>query len=45
MNLGQVAREVERCVAVPVTCLSQTDGEIIDPRRILRYLLEGKWER
>ncbi|MBC8447283.1 MAG: 2-oxoacid:acceptor oxidoreductase subunit alpha [Chloroflexi bacterium] len=45
MNLGQVAREVERCVAAPVTCLSQTDGEIIDPRRILRYLLEGRWER
>ena len=45
MNLGQVAREVERCVAAPVVCLSQTDGEIIDPRRILRYLLERRWER
>ncbi len=45
MNLGQVAREVERCVDVPVVCLSQTDGELIDPRRILRYLLEGRWER
>ena len=45
MNLGQVAREVERCVDVSVVCLSQTDGELIDPRRILRYLLEGRWER
>jgi len=45
MNLGQVAREVERCVNMPVVCLSQTDGELIDPRRILRYLLEGRWER
>jgi len=45
MNLGQVAREVERCVDVPVVRLSQTDGELIDPRRILRYLLEGRWER
>jgi len=43
MNLGQVAREVERCTATPVTCLPQTDGELIDPRRILGYLLEGRW--
>jgi len=45
MNLGQVAREVERCVTAPVTCLPQTNGELIDPRRILRYLLAGRWER
>ena len=44
MNLGQVAREVERCVTAPVTCLPQTNGELIDPRRILRYLLAGRWE-
>jgi len=43
MNLGQVAREVERSTAAPVTCLPQTDGELIDPRRILGYLLEGRW--
>jgi 2-oxoglutarate ferredoxin oxidoreductase subunit alpha len=42
MNLGQVAREVQRCVSSPVTCLSQVDGELINPRRILHYLLEGK---
>jgi 2-oxoglutarate ferredoxin oxidoreductase subunit alpha len=43
MNLGQVAREVQRCVSAPVTCLSQVDGELINPRRILVYLLEGQW--
>jgi 2-oxoglutarate ferredoxin oxidoreductase subunit alpha len=43
MNLGQVAREVQRCVSAPVVCLSQADGELINPRRILHYLLEGKW--
>jgi 2-oxoglutarate ferredoxin oxidoreductase subunit alpha len=43
MNLGQVVREVERCTAARVTPLSQTNGEIIDPRRILGYLLEGRW--
>lgn len=45
MNLGQVVREVERCVPAPVTSLSQLDGELIDARRILRYLLEGTWTR
>jgi len=45
MNLGQVAREVQRCVSVPVASLSQVDGELINPRRILRYLLEGNWNR
>jgi 2-oxoglutarate/2-oxoacid ferredoxin oxidoreductase subunit alpha len=45
MNLGQVAREVQRCVHVPVLSLSQTDAEMIDPRRILDYLEEGRWER
>jgi hypothetical protein len=45
MNLGQVAREVQRCASVPVASLSQADGELINPRRILRYLLEGKWNR
>jgi 2-oxoglutarate ferredoxin oxidoreductase subunit alpha len=43
MNLGQVAREVQRCASTPVTCLSQVDGELINPRRILHYLLEGEW--
>lgn len=43
MNLGQVVREVERCTAAQVTPLPQTNGEIIDPRRILGYLLEGRW--
>lgn len=45
MNLGQVSREVERCVDIPVISLAQTDGELIDPRRIARYLLTGRWER
>jgi 2-oxoglutarate ferredoxin oxidoreductase subunit alpha len=45
MNLGQVAREAQRCTDVPVTCLAQSDGELIDPRRILGYLLDGRWER
>ena len=43
MNLGQVAREVKRCVAAPVTGLTQSNGELIDPRRILSYLLRGEW--
>ncbi len=43
MNLGQVAREVQRCTAARVTPLPQTNGEIVDPRRILGYLLEGRW--
>jgi len=45
MNLGQVGREAQRCLDIPVIGLWQTDGEMIDPRRILRYLLEGRWER
>jgi 2-oxoglutarate ferredoxin oxidoreductase subunit alpha len=43
MNLGQVTREVQRCVDTQVTGLFQVDGELIKPRRILHYLLEGKW--
>jgi len=45
MNLGQISREAQRCLDIPVISLGQTDGEMIDPRRILRYLLEGRWER
>ncbi len=45
MNLGQISREAARCLDLPVISLSQTDGEMMDPRRILRYLLEGRWER
>ena len=45
MNLGQVSREVSRCTGQPATALTQTDGELIDPRRILGYLLESRWAR
>lgn len=43
MNLGQLAGEVRRAAGVPVTSLIQVDGEPMDPRRILAYLLEGNW--
>jgi 2-oxoglutarate/2-oxoacid ferredoxin oxidoreductase subunit alpha len=45
MNLGQVAREVQRSACQAVTPLNQADGELIDPRRILRYIMEWSWER
>ena len=45
MNLGQVSREVARCAGRQITALSQADGELIDPRRILGYLLDGRWDR
>ncbi len=41
-NLGQISLVVQQHTARPVSLLSQTNGEIMDPRRVLDFLLEGK---
>lgn len=41
-NLGQISLVVQQHTANPVRLLSQTNGEIMDPRRILDFLLAGK---
>jgi 2-oxoglutarate ferredoxin oxidoreductase subunit alpha len=38
-NLGQVSQLVQQHTATPVTLVSQTNGEIMDPRRVLDSLL------
>lgn len=40
MNLGQIAREIERIVDIPVIRLSQVNGEVIKPKPILDRLGE-----
>jgi 2-oxoglutarate ferredoxin oxidoreductase subunit alpha len=39
-NLGQVSQLVQQHTATPVTLVSQTNGEIMDPRRVVETLLE-----
>ena len=41
-NLGQISLVIQQHTANPVRLLSQTNGEIMDPRRILDSLLAGK---
>jgi 2-oxoglutarate ferredoxin oxidoreductase subunit alpha len=41
-NLGQISLVVKRHTANPVRLLSQTNGEIMDPRRVLDFLLARK---
>lgn len=43
MNQGQMFYVVREKTAKKVISLSQPNGQIIDPRRILKYLLEGVW--
>ena len=41
-NLGQVSRLVQQHTTTPVSLVSQTNGEIMDPRRVTEFLLEGR---
>jgi len=41
-NLGQVSLLVQQHTANPVSLVSQTNGEIMDPRRVLDFLLGRK---
>jgi 2-oxoglutarate ferredoxin oxidoreductase subunit alpha len=41
-NLGQISLVVQQHTTNPVSLLSQTNGEIMDPRRVLDFLLETK---
>jgi 2-oxoglutarate ferredoxin oxidoreductase subunit alpha len=41
-NLGQVSQLVQQHTTTPVSLLSQTNGEIMDPRRVTEFLLEGR---
>jgi 2-oxoglutarate ferredoxin oxidoreductase subunit alpha len=41
-NLGQISITVQQYTANPVRLLSQTNGEIMDPRRVLDTLMERK---
>jgi 2-oxoglutarate ferredoxin oxidoreductase subunit alpha len=41
-NLGQISLVVQQHTSNPVRLVSQTNGEIMDPRRVLDFLLEGK---
>ena len=43
MNQGQMFHVVSEKVSREVVSLPQPNGQIIDPRRILRYLIEGVW--
>ena len=38
-NLGQISQVVQQYTCTPVTLVSQTDGEIMDPRRVSDALL------
>jgi len=42
INLGQISRVVQQYTANPVSLVSQTNGEIMDPRRVLTFLMERK---
>ena len=41
-NLGQVSQLVQQHTTTPVSLVSQTNGEIMDPRRVTEFLLEGR---
>jgi 2-oxoglutarate ferredoxin oxidoreductase subunit alpha len=41
-NLGQISQVVQQHTSNPVSLVSQTNGEIMDPRRVLDFLLTGK---
>ena len=41
-NLGQISLVVRQHTSNPVRLVSQTNGEIMDPHRVLDFLLEGK---
>jgi len=41
-NLGQVSQLVQQHTTTPVSLVSQTNGEIMDPRRVVDFLLEGR---
>ncbi len=43
MNQGQMFYVVREKISNKVISLPQPDGQIINPRRILKYLLEGVW--
>lgn len=43
MNQGQMFHVISQRISNEVVPLPQPDGQIIDPRRILRYLMEGVW--
>ncbi len=43
MSQGQMVHVVSEKVARDVVSLPQPNGQIIDPRRILKYLVEGVW--
>lgn len=43
MNQGQLNYVVREKISNEVISLPQPNGEMIDPRRILRYLIEGRW--
>lgn len=43
MNQGQMFHVISEAISNRVVSLPQPDGQIIDPRRILKYLLEGVW--
>jgi 2-oxoglutarate ferredoxin oxidoreductase subunit alpha len=41
-NLGQVSQVVRGYTSTPVSLISQTNGEIMDPRRVREFLLRSK---
>jgi 2-oxoglutarate ferredoxin oxidoreductase subunit alpha len=41
-NLGQVSQVVRGYTSTPVSLISQTNGEIMDPRRVRDFLLRSK---
>lgn len=41
-NLGQVSQVVSAYTSTPVSLVSQTNGEIMDPRRVRDFLLGSK---
>ncbi len=43
MNQGQMFHVISERISNEVVSLPQPNGQIIDPRRILRYLMEGFW--
>ena len=43
MSQGQMSHVISQSIAREVVPLPQPNGQIIDPRRILGYLLEGVW--
>ncbi len=43
MSQGQMSFVISQCITNEVVPLPQPNGQIIDPRRIFRYLTEGEW--